>query len=384
MDSPPSTMKRPSALPHVLHVWPEREQDGTFAVMLSIHHALYDGSSLPQLLEDFEALIGSEEQKLTDRLPFYKLVPALLSRDKDVQHWTKALHGFQPTSLASSSSKSSGAAILIKKDLELASQDLESRSRKVGVSPQVLCNLAFGKLLALESGTRDVCFGQLFGLLDLLPEADTAVGPAFNTVATRVRFDELKASAKNVAAELQAANDAGRPHRRAALREVQAKLQQGQLFDALFDYQRAYEEPESGTLRAIELEDGGDEKAQYTLNVVFVQGPAKMSIVAKADSSRYDQKALSALIEKLEAVLQHLSSKSMILSPHCRMSLAVLLSHSTCRKVRTLLEPPPLLMATVRLLLSVRKAINSHRSSSKSLALARRSCTATRGCLCLV
>ncbi|EST08496.1 AMP-binding enzyme C-terminal domain protein [Kalmanozyma brasiliensis GHG001] len=292
--------------PHALHLWSDKGSDGRVTIMLSVHHALYDGSSLPQLLEDFEALIVGDEGRLPARLPFHELVPSLLSQDEDVHHWQSALRGFQPTPLAASSERSQ--AFLVERQLALTSQELESRCRDIGVSPQVLCNLAFGKLLAIESQTRDVCFGQLFGLLDLMPEADTAVGPAFNTVATRVRFDHLDQPVKEVAAALQAANDAGRPHRRAALRDVQAKLGRGQLFDALFDYQRAYDEQEDRKLRALELSNDTAERAQYTLNVAFVQGPSKMSIVAKADGSRYDQMALDALVDRLDALMQHLSS----------------------------------------------------------------------------
>ncbi len=290
--------------PYALHLWSE----GQTVMMLSIHHALYDGSSLPQLLEDFESLIGGDGARLTARLPFYKLVPSLLSQDEDVQHWQSVLQGFQPTPLAVGSAQRK-QALLAEKELAITSQELETRSRDIGVSPQVLCNLAFGKLLAIESKTRDVCFGQLFGLLDLMPEADTAVGPAFNTVATRVRFEELDQPAREVAAALQAANDAGRPHRRAALRDVQARVGHGQLFDALFDYQRAYDEPVDSKLRALDLSADTPERAQYTLNIAFVQGSSKMSIVAKADGSRYDHKALSGLVDRLDALLQHLSSR---------------------------------------------------------------------------
>ncbi|CCF49617.1 putative Ferrichrome siderophore peptide synthetase [Ustilago hordei] len=292
--------------PHVLHLWPKSNEKGDSTIMLSIHHALYDGTSLPQLLEDFEALIAGNEQQLITRLPFCKLAPALLSRDKDVRYWTDALQGLQPTLLAAASTH--GAAVLIEKEIALTAQELEIQCRSIGVSPQVLCNLAFGKLLALESGTRDVCFGQLFGLLDLMPEADTAVGPAFNTVATRIRFADLEKPAKQVAVALQLANDAGRPHRRAALRDVQAKLHRGQLFDALFDYQRAYDQADNSRLRALDLPDSGEESAQYTLNVAFVQGPSKMSIVAKADSQRYDAQRLAAVVDRLEELLKHLSS----------------------------------------------------------------------------
>ncbi|KAJ1020728.1 hypothetical protein NDA16_004120 [Ustilago loliicola] len=289
--------------PHVFHMWAEGSEEGQVVIMLSIHHALYDGTSLPQLLGDFEALITGNDQQLIPRLPFSKLAPALLSQAEDVRYWTDALHGFQPTLLAASTH---GAAVLVEKQLALTAQDLESQCRSIGVSPQVLCNLAFAKVLALESGSRDVCFGQLFGLLDLMPEADTAVGPAFNTVATRIRFADLEEPVNKVAIALQSANDAGRPHRRAALRDVQAKLHRGQLFDALFDYQRAYDEPDNGRLQAINLLDSGEESAHYTLNVAFVQGPSKLSIIAKADSQRYDRQRLAALAGRLEELLQHL------------------------------------------------------------------------------
>ncbi|TKY86411.1 hypothetical protein EX895_004560 [Sporisorium graminicola] len=292
--------------PYALHLW---SQPGGLVVVLSIHHALYDGSSLPQMLEDFGVLIGGgvEKDGLTERLPFWKLVPSLLSQDEDVQHWVGALGGFQPVLLAERSPEHQGVAVLVERQLALTSHELETRCRAAGVAPQVLCNLAFGKLLAVESGTRDVCFGQLFGLLDLVPEGDTAVGPAFNTVATRIRFGELGESVSSVAAALQAENDAGRPHRRAALRDVQAKLGRGQLFDALFDYQRAYDEAGDPKLKPIEMADDVSERAQYTLNVAFVQGPERMSIVAKADGGRYGEQAVAGLVDRLEALVLQLS-----------------------------------------------------------------------------
>ncbi|GAK63175.1 ferrichrome siderophore peptide synthetase [Moesziomyces antarcticus] len=290
---------------HVLHVWPA-QQDDPLGLVLSIHHALYDGTSLPQLLDDFECLLFGDEQRLSPRLPFHELAPSLLSRQEDVQHWSRALAGFQPCLLATHSKR--GSAVLVERQLGVTSSELESRCRALGVSPQVLCNLAFAKLLALESGSRDVCFGQLFGLLDLVPEADTAVGPAFNTVATRIRFASLDEPVKTVAAALQTANDAGRAHRRAALRDVQAAVGRGQLFDALFDFQRAYDDAET-KLQPVELE-AEDEAAQYTLNVAFVQGPSRVSIVAKADSARFDRVALEEVVQRLEALLEHAATRA--------------------------------------------------------------------------
>ncbi|ETS61657.1 ferrichrome siderophore peptide synthetase [Moesziomyces aphidis] len=291
--------------PHVLHVWPAH--DDSLALMLSIHHALYDGTSLPQLLDDFECLLFGDEQRLFARLPFHELAPSLLSREEDVQHWSHALAGFQPCLLAPQPSQR-GSAVLVERQLGVTASELESRCRTLGVSPQVLCNLAFAKLLTLESGSRDVCFGQLFGLLDLVPEADTAVGPAFNSVATRIRFASLDEPVKTVAAALQTANDAGRAHRRAALRDVQAAMGQGQLFDALFDYQRAYDDAES-KLQPVELQ-AEDEAAQYTLNVAFVQGPSRVSIVAKADSARFDRAGLEEMVQRLEALLEHAATRA--------------------------------------------------------------------------
>ncbi|PWZ02123.1 putative ferrichrome siderophore peptide synthetase [Testicularia cyperi] len=296
--------------PHVLHLWTRATDDATETVaLLSIHHSLYDGSSLPQLLDDFELLLRDEEKSLPQRLSFARLTPALLSREVDVAFWTEKLRGLQPVLLSpkhSTDDSRSSSAVLVERDLAQTPEQLESFCRPLGVSLQVLCNLAFAKVLALESQTRDVCFGQLFGLLDVAVDADTAVGPAFNTVATRVRFNDLSRSVRDVLLDMQEANDRGRPHRRAALREVQARLQRGSLFDALFDYQRAYDEETGRLLQPIPLSEEGLGGPQYALNVAVVQGPSQMSIMVKADASLYGKAELDAVADKFQAVLLHL------------------------------------------------------------------------------
>lgn len=120
--------------------------------------------------------------------------------------------------------------------------EAERICRELGVSVQVMANLAFAKLLAAMTESGDVVFGQVFGLRDAFDGADRILGPALNTVPTRISFDDDKRSVADQVRLLQGHNDAGRPHRRAALRDVQSALYKrgvrSALFDALFDFQK--------------------------------------------------------------------------------------------------------------------------------------------------
>ncbi|SPO37946.1 related to Ferrichrome siderophore peptide synthetase [Pseudozyma flocculosa] len=298
--------------PHALHLWADGEG---CAFVLGIHHALYDAASLPLLFRDLASLLSGSESQALERAPFYQLVPRLLPTDQDTQHWSNELRDLRAGLLRNSKKQdvADGHAVEAEHVVSLPIKAIQQSCQRSGVTIQVLATLAYAKLLALETGSADVCFGQIFGLRDGADNGETSVGPALNTVATRVRFDDRERSVAEQLQRMQKANDAGRPHRKASLRDVQqAAARSGvraPLFDALFDFQIMGEDnddsgsPEPLQPVAIGVDDG---PPQYALNVEFVQGAERMTLVSTADSSVYSEKALAAALDRLEKILVHL------------------------------------------------------------------------------
>ena len=300
--------------PHVLHLW--RQADGNTVLLLSIHHALYDAASLPQLFVDMETVLRGDTG--SDRAPFYKLVPHLLPSKRDTEFWAEQLHGFRPKLLRPSDGiASDGGSVEGTHAIKISLDAVKQACAHLGVSVQVLATLAYAKLLAVETGSGDVAFGQIFGLRDLVNDGETSVGPALNTVATRVRLDQQSCSAAQQLQQMQQSNDAGRPHRKAALRDVQQAVARSSgskppLFDALFDFQKevdiTHKEADS-MFQSIPLksEDGSP---QYALNVEFIEGTGGLSLYSTADAAVYSQDALDSLLGRLEAIFVQLATET--------------------------------------------------------------------------
>ncbi|PWN48451.1 acetyl-CoA synthetase-like protein [Violaceomyces palustris] len=312
--------KRP---PHSLHVW-GGQGSGPLLVVLSIHHALYDGYSLPLLLRDFSSILATQETKR--RPEFHRLVPHLLPDDEDTRYWTERLGRLATKSLAGGEKRSSKEVSSTKasesdRRLSISLKRAQEACRKMGVSLQVAASVAYAKLLAIETGSRDVCFGQIFGLRDSLDDAMESVGPALNTVPTRLRFESDDVSASDQLLKAQRENDSGRPHRKAALRSIQRCLLvergiESRLFDSLFDFQKAdgllgdnkhADEEEVAPLRPVEIK-GNEGAPQYSLNVEFVEGAEHLALVATADPDVLSQDRLDRLLARLEAIFDHLIS----------------------------------------------------------------------------
>ncbi|KAN0064563.1 hypothetical protein ACQY0O_002191 [Thecaphora frezii] len=298
--------------PHVLHVWTEGDES-TF--ILSIHHALYDAASLPLLLDDFAMLLSGLNQGLPRRTPFYQLVPRLLPSNEDTRFWVDQLDAIDACLIRSAKKRtgSSGRGVEAEHIVSTPFQVIQQACLRHGISVQVLATLAYAKFLALETGSGDVCFGQIFGMRDVVEDGETSVGPALNTVVTRARFDDASRTAADQLQRMQKANDSGRPHRKAALHDVQRAMARsgraGPLFDALFDFQIVGEEDDakraSAKLQPLTVR-GNEGSPQYALNVEFVQDAEKVKLVSTADSSVYESDALADALHRLAEIFAHL------------------------------------------------------------------------------
>ncbi|GAC94353.1 non-ribosomal peptide synthetase [Pseudozyma hubeiensis SY62] len=212
-------------------------------LVISMHHSLYDGVSLPYLFADLRAAYRDESMSLVARPSFYHAANLIASKTgQSEMYWRQTLAGFKHASLLGKAlpSQSSLRYRLGELRIPISLGELKTRSAKVGVTPQALALLSWSKVLAVSAGQRDVCFGQVVSgrYLDL-PGIEEISGPLINTVPIRVNLVNYVSSNAATARELQERIVEAQPFQHASLSQIQKAWRQqhgaqNALFDTLF------------------------------------------------------------------------------------------------------------------------------------------------------
>ncbi|MEU9067499.1 amino acid adenylation domain-containing protein [Streptomyces sp. NPDC048306] len=212
------------------------------AFVLTYHHILLDGWSVPLVLEDLftryhhhaagdDTVTGAPFTPLTDYLRWL----SRQDRAAAERAWSEALAGLDgPTLVAPGAGEAGDGTLpgLVRVTLpENTSRALERAARRHGITLNSVVQGAWALLLALLTGRDDVVFGQtVHGRPADLPGADRIVGLLMNTVPVRVRIDPSEPLA-TLFARIQDEQLALAPHQHLGLTEVRRLAGLGPLFD---------------------------------------------------------------------------------------------------------------------------------------------------------
>ncbi|ODQ55921.1 hypothetical protein SAICODRAFT_153898 [Saitoella complicata NRRL Y-17804] len=221
-------------------------KDGQKCLCLVLFHALYDGWSLPLLLDDLQRLYHGIQ--LPQRPPFEGVVPHILAADeaKAKDHWRKALNGMRcmsfPVQHSDSSDTDAGRsdfAVEVISDCSVQDVEIAAKS-KLSSTPQALLQAACSLLLTGYLG-KDVSYGVVVSGRNIMVEGiENVVGPVFNTIPFAMHISE-DASAKEIVKYVQTASAAASPFHHTPLRLIRKWLgvpREFPLFDFLFVYQK--------------------------------------------------------------------------------------------------------------------------------------------------
>ncbi|BCS01581.1 nonribosomal siderophore peptide synthase SidC [Aspergillus luchuensis] len=215
-------------------------------LVIVLHHALYDGSSIPFLFEDLA--VCYEESSLPIRPQFSETVQHLLSGQEEAcEFWTENLLGYEVTEIPElPHPESSDRMFLSECRIDLNLSAIVDACKAMEVTVQSVSLLTYAKVLAGVIGKRDVVFGQVLAGRSLpVAGAERTLGPMFNTVAQRVSFEPKFLSNKSMAQRLQQHTIDSQSHQNAPLRVVQNSFRQANnstssvLFDTLFVFQKS-------------------------------------------------------------------------------------------------------------------------------------------------
>ena len=210
-------------------------------LLLSNHHLLMDGWSLPVLVRELFQLYGQEGQSavLPRVTPYRDYLGWIAVQDRQAAQgaWQRALEGLEePTRLAAAEPGAAAPALpeeIIVELPEALTEALSRQARSHSLTLNTIFQGAWAILLGRLTGRDDVIFGTtVAGRSSEIAGIQTMVGLFINTLPVRVRLrpaeplSELLTRLQDSQSELIA-------HQHLGLAEIQSLMGLGELFDTL-------------------------------------------------------------------------------------------------------------------------------------------------------
>ncbi|RDI25336.1 non-ribosomal peptide synthetase [Lentzea flaviverrucosa] len=214
---------------------------GRAELVLTAHHVLFDGWSVPLLMSDLLRLYasGGDAAALPRVREYREFLGWLAGQDQDaaVRAWTRELAGVnEPTLLARGVAGSAEAGDVGQVDVALPgdlARTLAGCATRLGITLNTLVQAAWGVLLGKLTGRDDVVFGAtVSGRPADVPGVDTMVGLFINTVPVRVAGGPGERFA-DVAADLQRRQAELLDHHHCGLAGIQRAVGLPELFDTV-------------------------------------------------------------------------------------------------------------------------------------------------------
>ncbi|MBJ8347536.1 amino acid adenylation domain-containing protein [Antrihabitans sp. YC2-6] len=218
---------------------------GRFRLIITNHHVLLDGWSMPLLMKDLLVLYATRGDASVLPAPrSYRNFLEWVSRqdaDESMAAWRKALAGVdEPTLLAPADRARQITSISGEYRFGLDEAETAELSRfaaQTGVTVNNVVQAAWGVLLGKLTGDEDVVFGTtVSGRPPELPGVEDMVGLFINTLPVRVRCSAAD-SVATVLEELQASQASLLGHHLVRLADINAVAGAGAQFDTLFVFE---------------------------------------------------------------------------------------------------------------------------------------------------
>ncbi len=283
-----------------------RIADNRFRFVLTNHHIVIDGWSLPILLQEiFASYYG---HGLPEPMPYRRFVTWLAGQDRAAAEavWAKVFDGFDtPTLVGPSDRLTLGrrgvGSFRISPETTRALGEL-ARSRRTTVS--TVLRAAWAQLLVTITGQLDVAFGTaVSGRPTDLPGAEAMVGLLINTVPVRANL-RATPTVTDLLQRLQDIHNDTLEHQHLALGEIHRVTGHDRLFDTLFVYEN-YPIGTGALSGAQELavtEFSSREYNHYPLTVAATPGH-ELSLRVEYDLDVFTPAAIVSLVDRFRRVL---------------------------------------------------------------------------------
>ena len=274
--------------------------------VLTNHHIVLDGWSLPVLLQEiFASYYG---QRLPAPAPYRRFVTWLADRDLAAAEaaWREVLAGFDTPTLVGPPGRlglgRQGVASL--RVPAATTRSLTELARSHHTTVNTVLQAAWAQALMWLTGRHDVVFGVVVsGRPTEVPGAESMVGLLINTVPVRATITPATTTA-DLLGQLQGAHNDSLEHQHLALSEIHRVTGHDQLFDTLFVFENY--PVDTTALSAVHglaiTEISTRESTHYPLTVVAIPGH-QLGLRVEFDTDVFDTASIEALIGRLQRVV---------------------------------------------------------------------------------
>ncbi|WP_229916012.1 non-ribosomal peptide synthetase [Streptomyces fructofermentans] len=286
-------------------------------LMLTFHHIVADGWSLPVLHRELMACYGRTPEPLPEVAPYRGFLRRLATADREAarEAWRTALAGVEgPTRLVGP--QDTGAPIVpaqVRVELsEEVTARLSARARELGVTLGTVVQSAWGLLVGRLTARQDVLFGTTVSGRDAEVEGiESMVGLFINTLPTRFRWEPSDTLA-DLVARLQDEQAALLDHQHLGLSELQrlaGPAGGGELFDTLVVFENypaadGLTDP-SGAVRI--TGHAFHDAVHYPLALIVKPG-RRLDLRLKHHAQRLDTEAVRRIGDRLTRILHALAT----------------------------------------------------------------------------
>ncbi|KAJ5447818.1 AMP-dependent synthetase/ligase [Penicillium cf. griseofulvum] len=279
-------------------------------LLISIHHALYDGEGIIQLLHEVQLLLSSQE--LPPNAPFRNFIDYMTSLDYDSldEYWDEYLSGVSPTLLRTSeltANADESASQQIHTSLNGSFISFKQQCKFLSVTPLNIFHAAWAIMLSLYTDSSDVCFGNVFSCRTVpLDGADRIVGPCFNTLPIRIKRSST-ATNSDIMKLSQQSNNGILPHQLSPLRRIQRRaLGDGsRLFDTLVIFQNRNPDLDCNVWEL--LQDEGNMGFPLICEIVPDESADNIQICLHFQVSHISQVVAETIARNFVALVEHIT-----------------------------------------------------------------------------
>ncbi|KAI8919469.1 hypothetical protein DFJ77DRAFT_279005 [Powellomyces hirtus] len=283
-------------------------------IVLIIHHALYDGFSLPLLLEDVQKRYFG--LSVVPRTPFSAFIEHALASDADADSsfWKQKLQNCTtvpfPSLTRTRIADDDPTVHHVTLSSRLSLSHVENACKQLGTTVQALGISAWAKLLSYYVGETDVTVGLvLSGRTIPVEGVEHIAAPCFNTIPFRVQLDNAQTN-RDLVRNVNADNSAVLQHQHASLRSIQKWVDRSHdrpLFDTLFLYQKGSPEDELRQFDPVWQELDAMADPEYPISIELsanTSGELTMSAACKGNFMTKEQS--QQMLNSLDALMTHI------------------------------------------------------------------------------
>ncbi|MBQ0826114.1 non-ribosomal peptide synthetase [Streptomyces tagetis] len=307
------------AVPPLLRLRLVRLGPDETVLVLTNHHAVLDGWSVPLLVREVLELYATRTAGAPPpprRRPFRDFLAWLARQEPGAAEraWRRALDGVTEPTLLAPPSGADGTALSRRLSVVLDEElrtGLDTLARTADVTRNTVVQYAWGVLLARHTGRADVVFGAtVSGRPPELDGAHDMAGLFINTLPVRVR-EERGESVRQALARLQDEQSRLSAHQHLGLSHLQRIAGTGELFDTLLVFEN-YPVDADGLRRAERsgaLAVTGGESADathYPLTLAVVPDAGRLTLEYRPDL--FDEERAAALLRRLVHLLGTLAA----------------------------------------------------------------------------